>query len=407
MMAIGLGIIAEYNPFHNGHLLHLQNSKAKVYADYVVVVMSGNFSQRGNISIVSKWDKTQMAIRNGADIVIELPTLYSISSAENFAEGAVRILKDSGIVDYLSFGVENDNIDDIKTLGKFLNDEPLKYKKYLKYEMEKGLSFPKARENAVTKYFNNKKYNALLEQPNNILALEYIKALNKNKCNIEPYSLKREKVLYNEQKVIDDFASSTGIRYLLMNNRFDEIAKVIPKSSYNILKKCINNGTYVKDITSFDKIIIYKLREMTIEQIANLPEVSEGLEFSIQSAARNTNNLVELINKIKSKRYTQTRIQRILLYSILNITKKDMEMSKKIIPYIRVLGCSNSGKRLLPKLSWDSTVITSVKRFEEINTNRRYKRMLEIDKYASDIYTLGYESNSKCNLDYTNGLILR
>ena len=402
-----VGIIAEYNPFHNGHSYHIQNTKALTGADFVVAVMTGNFTQRGNTSVVDKWEKTKMTLNGGADLVLELPTIYSISSAENFANGGVRVLNTLGIVDSISFGMEADDISTLNNIANVLYMEPPEYKAILEHELSKGNSFPKARENALMMYLNDiKRYANVLKGSNNILAIEYLKALKKQKSNLVPIGVKREKVYYNSTKIIDEYASATGIRNLLLHNQLEEVRKVVPAKSYNILLNNIRQGTYVLDITAYNNEIIYKLRSMTIKEIANLPDVNEGLEYLIKDASNKTNNLIELINKVKSKRYTQTRVQRILLYALLGITKKDMEISKKMTPYIRVLGCSENGKMLLSQINSKAKVITSFKKFEKTNKNRKIKRMLEIDKKATDIYTLGYKKESKAGLDYTKGLIL-
>ena len=191
-----------------------------------------------------------------------------------------------------------------------------------------------------------------------------------------------------------------------MRSDYADIRKVTPKYSYEVLMENIKNGTYVKDIQSFSNIIFYKLRNMSLEQLRNVPEVSEGLENALKNEARETNNLITFVNNVKSKRYSQNRIQRILLYILLDITIKDMEMSKKVIPYIRVLGFNESGRKLLSEINWRANTITSVKRFEESNINKKYKTMLDIDKRATDIYTLGYQNNSVCGLDYTKRVII-
>ena len=411
-----VGIIAEYNPFHNGHSYHIQNTKAQTGADFVVAVMTGNFTQRGNTSVINKWEKTKMALNGDADLVIELPTIYSVSSAENFANGAVKILNELGIVDTISFGMEADDVSTLNNIANVLVNEPPEYKAILEHELGKGNSFPKARENALMMYLNDiKRYANVVKGSNNILAIEYLKALKKQKSSIVPFGVKREKVYYNSTKIIDEYASATGIRNLLLHNQLEEVRKVVPAKSYSILLNNLRQGTYVLDIIAYNDEIIYKLRSMTVKQIANLPDVSEGLEYLIKEVSNKTNNLIELINGIKSKRYTQTRIQRILLYALLGITKKDMEMSKKITPYIRVLGCSEKGKILLSQINSKAKVITSLKKYEVSNKNKRFcigkqkalNRMLEIDKTATDIYTIGYKKDSKAGLDYTKGLILQ
>ena len=411
-----VGIIAEYNPFHNGHSYHIQNTKAQTGADFVVAVMTGNFTQRGNTSVINKWEKTKMALNGDTDLVIELPTIYSISSAENFANGAVKILNELGIVDTISFGMEADDISTLNNIANVLYTEPFEYKTILEQELSKGNSFPKARSNALMMYLNDiKRYANILKGSNNILAIEYLKALKKQKSNLVPFGLKREKVYYNSTKIIDEYASSTGIRDLLLHNQLEEARKVIPAKSYSILLNNLRQGTYVLDIIAYNDEILYKLRNMTVNQIANLPDVNEGLEYLIKDISNKTNNLIELINGIKSKRYTQTRIQRILLYALLGITKEDMDMSKKVNPYIRVLGCSEKGKLLLSQINSKAKVITSLKKYESANKikllsgrkNKMLARMLEIDKIATDIYTLGYKKDSKAGLDYTRGLILQ
>ena len=401
-----LGIIAEYNPLHNGHIYHLQSAKSQTESDYVVAILTGNFTQRGNTSLLNKWEKTKVALKNGVDLVIELPTIYSISSAENFASGAIKILDIIGIVDYLAFGMENPDLTNMLKIAKTLTTEPSKYKKLLNFELDKGLSYSKSVQNAIMHFYGDAAYADYFKGSNNVLAIEYLKALSRNKCKITPIGIKREKVYYNSNKIIDEFASSSGIRRLLMRSDYADIRKVTPKYSYEVLMENIKNGTYVKDIQSFSNIIFYKLRNMSLEQLRNVPEVSEGLENALKNEARETNNLITFVNNVKSKRYSQNRIQRILLYILLDITIKDMEMSKKVIPYIRVLGFNESGRKLLSEINWRANTITSVKRFEESNINKKYKTMLDIDKRATDIYTLGYQNNSVCGLDYTKRVII-
>ena len=401
-----LGIIAEYNPFHNGHLYHIARTKQETNAQYIVAVISGNFVQRGNTSIVNKWVKARMALLNGVDLVIELPTVYSISSAENFAEGAIKIFNSLGVVDTISFGMEASDISTLNNIANVLYSEPKEYITMLGHELKKGNSFPKARENALMVYLNDiKRYANVLSGSNNILAIEYLKAMKKTKSTITPIGIKREKVLYNDKYIVDEFASATAIRKMLMTNQLNDISKVMPRNSYLKLGEELKNGHYVIDLSRFEKEIIYTLRKMSVTDVAKLPDVSEGLETSIKNAADSCNTLEELINIVKTKRFTQTRIQRILLYALLGIDKKKMETSRKITPYVRVLGFNNKGKELIsemmnlnPKLN----VVTSVKKYIDEVANRNLKEMLETDILATNIYTLGYHSDSYSNLDYTN-----
>ena len=408
-----LGIIAEYNPFHNGHMYHLQKAKEQSGAQYCICVMSGNFVQRGNTSIVNKWKKAEMALLNGVDLVIELPTIYSVASAEGFSLGAIKLLNNLKIVDAISFGTETSDFAALNNISSIVNEEPMKYKSILNSELKKGLSFPKARENALMLYLNdNKRYDNILNTPNNILAIEYL-ALKKIKSTIQPIPVKREKVYYNDNVIVDEFASATAIRKLLKNEEFSEIRKVVPKSTYQILEKETELGNVVLDLSRYEKEIIYNLRRMTVSEIAELPDVNEGLEHSLKNAANYSNDITNLINIVKTKRYTVTRIQRILICALLGITKRDVGMAKKTEPYIRVLGFNEKGKELISRINKQNpkaTVITSVKKFQDKNNNNKnskiYKRLLDIDIFSTNVYTMACKSESLANLDYTKNMVI-
>lgn len=409
-MATVLGIIAEYNPFHNGHFYQIEEAKKQTGAKYVVAVMSGNFTQRGNTSLIDKWAKAQMALENGVDIVLELPTIYSVSSAENFAEGAIKILDSLKIVDTLCFGTETADFAALNNIANVLHNEPKEYVAILNHELGKGISYPKARENALMMYLNDiKRYASILSGSNNILAIEYLKALKRLKSDMTPFSIQRKKVYYNDERIIDEFASSTAIRKLIATEQYAEVRKVVPMSSYMLLKEKIEKGNFVIDIIKFEKEILYNLRKMTVKQIAELPDVTEGLEYAIKNAANSCNSLLELVNIIKSKRYTQTRIQRILVYALLGITKKDMANARKVTPYARVLGFNKNGREMLSDICSINpriNMITSVKKYEDQNINKVLREMLEKDIFATNVYTLGYEDDSWANLDYTNKLVI-
>ena len=407
-----LGIVAEYNPFHNGHFYHMQESKKITEADSCICVISGNFTQRGEPSIVNKWAKTYMALCCGADLVIELPTIYSISSAENFASGAIKIFDSLKIVTDISFGAECNDLATLNNIANVFYSEPANYKTILNHELKRGLSYPMARENAVLMYLNDiKRYANVLSNSNNILAIEYLKALKQQKSMIQPNIVPRKNVYYNNQKIVDDFASATAIRKLMLNREYAEVRRVVPRSTYQIIGEEYKKNHIILGIKKYEKEIIYALRVIPIEEIQNLPDVNEGLEFAIKKAASETNDIEELIEKVKSKRYTQTRIQRILLYVLLGITKKDMEDSKKMVPYVRVLGFNSRGKILIseimnqnPKLN----MITSVGKYvnKKMPKNKQLTRMLDLDINATNIYTLGYGGESKANLDYTQNMII-
>lgn len=405
-----VGIIGEYNPFHNGHKFHLEQSKKTAKADYTIAIISGNFVQRGNVSIVDKWTKAHMALCNGVDLVLELPTIYSISSAENFADGAIKILDALNIVDYVSFGSETADLTTLDTIADILHRQPSEYISLLNHELSKGLSFPKARENAILMYLNDiRRYSHVLSSPNNILGIEYLKALKRHKSTIQPIAIPRESVGYHDTATINNFASATAIREMICTNHLAKLPYVMPPVTYKILYHAFQKGHYVKDLARFEKEIIYTLRRMSLSEIANLPDVSEGLEYALKNAASSCNTLEEFMNIIQTKRYTNTRIYRILLYALLGITKADMKLSKKITPYTRVLGFNEKGKELLSIISsskTDTDIITSVKKYIDSNPSKNMKRLLEIDTRATDLYTIGYVKDSWANLDYTHNMVI-
>ncbi len=401
-----LGIVAEYNPFHNGHLYHLNESKRRTDADYTICVMSGNFVQRGEPAIIDKWSRAEIALRNGVDLVIELPLVYSISSAENFAYGSISLLDKLGIVDYISFGSEVGDMAILDSIAEILCNEPKEYISLLNHELAKGISYPKAREKALLMYLNDiRKYANVLSNPNNILGIEYLKAIRKSKTEIKPITVKRTSSNYNSTSIAEKTASSTAIRKNI--NKLDAIRKVVPEETYDILNNKIKHGQIIKGLATYEKEILYKLRTSSTQFISNLPDVSEGLENAIKNAANSCNNIMDLISIVKSKRYTQTRIQRILLYALLDITKQDMENSKKGIPYIRVLGMTEDGKKLLSEIVSRKklNIIVSPKKFMDSSNNKIAKSLFSKDLQATNIYTLGYEYESFSNLDFTTPVV--
>ena len=241
-----LGIIVEYNPFHNGHLFHLEQAKKLANADYVIAVMSGNFMQRGVPAFLDKWSRTKMALSCGVDMVIELPVTHASTSAENFAFGAISILENLKIVDSVCFGSELGNIETLKELSNILSNEPNSFKKHLKEHLDLGLTFPKARSNALYKYItennlfsiSNEHLENILNSPNNILGIEYLKALNKLHSNIVPYTITRKTAGYHDVEIHDSISSATAIRNSVDN--LDLIKSSMPDAAFEILKEDLN-----------------------------------------------------------------------------------------------------------------------------------------------------------------------
>ena len=314
------GIITEYNPFHLGHLHHLQECKKDTNCDGVICVMSGNFVQRGMPAIIDKWERAKIAVKNGVDLVVELPLIFSTSSAETFAYGAVALLEKTRVVNNLYFGSEHGDVLDLNKIASVIIKEPLEYKNILKKELSKGVPYHYARLTSLKNYFSDINLEEIISSSNNILGIEYLKALKRHRTHITPLTIKRDYSDYNSEKVKKGIASATAIRTMVKNNK--NVHYVVPYETYELLDEEINNGRIIKDLSVFEKEIIYTLRKMTLSEIANLPDVSEGLENRIKMAANKFNNLNDLILNIKSKRYTQSRIQRILLYALIGISRK-------------------------------------------------------------------------------------
>ena len=406
------GIIAEYNPFHNGHAYHIQKTKEITGAEAIIAVMSGNFVQRGAPALFDKWTRTKMALMNGVDLVIELPTYYATSSAEYFAQGSVGLLDSLGVVDCLSFGSKTTDIDTLKRIANILYLEPNDYKDILQSELKKGVSYPIARSNSL-KTFMKKEYDAkyiteILLDSNNILGIEYLKALMYNNSQIIPNAIQRKGEDYNSVNIVDGICSATAIRKILEKDDIENLKEVIPESSFNIINSELLNGRLPMDLRNFEKEIFYVLRKSLTQDLFELSDVSEGLENLLKKTSNETTEIEKLIDMLKSKRYTRTRIQRILLHALLNITKDEVNNYKYNPQYIRVLGFTKKGEKLLTQIynKANIPIVTSVNKFLK-NANDTGRRMIEKDILATNIYTLGYQipNYRKSNLDYTMPII--
>ncbi len=406
------GIIAEYNPFHNGHMYHIEETKRKTGCDAVVAVMSGNFIQRGVPALFDKWTRAKMALESGADLVIELPLYYSISSAEYFAQGSVSLLDGLGVVKNISFGSKTTDLDALKRIANVLYLEPENFKKLLESELKRGTSFPIARSNAL-KNFLKKEYDVkyiadILLDSNNILAIEYLKALLYCNSSIKPIVVERKGGDYNSTTITNDICSATAIRALLEKDELKTVEDVVPKQTFDIMNKAIVNGKTPMFLKNFEKEILYTLRKNSAQDLLNIADVTEGLENLLKKASCEGMELENLIDIVKTKRYTRTRIQRILLHTLLDITKNDVEDYKYNPQYIRVLGFTKTGEKVLSQINNSSNlpVVTSVSKFLK-NANSTSKKMLEKDILGTNIYTLGYQipKYREVNLDYTTPIV--
>lgn len=387
-----LGIITEYNPFHNGHKLHIEKSKEKTNSKYCIVVMSGNFSQRGEPTIFDKYLRTKMALLNGADIVLELPLIFATASAELFSLGAIDILDKTGIVTNICFGSEEGNLEKFLEVSNILSNETLEFKQLLYKFLDSGLSFPKARLNALEKTLN--KSLDFLNEPNNILSIEYLKAINKLNSKIVPKTIKREKAHFKSNNINGNIASATAIRQAFFKNNIDSIKNVMPNNCFKLIENISQNNIPIID--NYTNILKYILKVSNIENIKQIADVTEGIENKIMDNI-NVYSITELINNIKSKRYTYTKLQRTILHIILNITKNEQQYLKENLnPYIRVLGFKKSSSHLLKELTINAKVpvIINLKNAKkQLDKNAMYYLNKEI--MSTDIYYLSKNKNEE------------
>lgn len=390
-----LGIVTEYNPFHNGHKYHIEKSKELTGSDAVVAVMSGNFMQRGEPAIMDKWTRAASAVSSGVDLVIELPTVFALNSAEYFGYGACYILNHLGVIDSLVFGSEDGNIDAVKNISHLLMNSKEDISKIIAKHMSDGHSFPKAREMAIVE-LNTDNNDLNLSKPNNILGIEYFKALLHLNSKIQVDTVKRISSDYNDQNLKSEISSATAIRkHILGNGVLDELKSNVPPATFEALS---NANKYVS-IDDLSLILISIIRRSNPEEIAMIHDVSEGLENKILFEANNTDDINELIERLKSKRYTRTRIQRILLKILLNIKDDYIGKSFELSPsYARILAFNDKGREIikLAKKGSKLPIITNLDRLE--NYPDEVRDMLIYDVRGTNMYSM--ISNTKSNSDF-------
>lgn len=405
-----LGIIAEYNPFHQGHAWQIESSKKESGCDSVMVLMSGSITQRGDFAILNKWERTRLALSSGVDLVCELPFGYACQSAEAFAHGGVKIFNATGVIDVLSFGSEFGHIKPLNSLAKILVDEPAEFKNFLKQELSTGVSFPRARELAIRSFLGNEVGN-LLKTPNNILALEYLKSLHKTQNSITAMTVKRQGADYHSLKT-SEYLSASGIRKILKD------AHAHSALEQTILQALNHKLPYAVDelLLPFkqnynpngDDFFLNALRVQILSRdvyhLKNTPYVSEGLEHKIRDALKTATTFDECINAIISKRIPQTRVRRILCNRLLELDKETLGIfqAESYIPYLRVLGFNEKGKSILKQIKDNGNlpILTSLKK-SRFTLSPMQKKMLYYDCRATDLHNQFYEKKYSYHRDYT------
>ncbi len=390
------GIVAEFNPFHNGHKFLIDSVKGE--GDTVTVVMSESFVQRGECACVSPYARTQMALKCGADLVLSLPVPYATASAERFALGGVSVLGGLGCVDALAFGSESGNTEILKKCADVLvTDE---FSDILEKYLNDGVSFPVARQKAVEEISGSDVAEAL-SSPNNILGVEYIKAINKLGLNMGVKLVTRKGVDHDSKTSNGKFCSASAIREHLIAGKF--IGEYLPEAAREIMGKEIENYKAPASISNLETAIIYKLRSMNVEDFKELPDVSEGLEYRLFDAVKNSSYLEEILEKVKTKRYTHSRIRRIIICAFLGIKKSDVLAP---VPFIRVLGFNEGGAKILKKAKETATLPIITKASEVFALGENAKRIFELECFARDMLSLALPVRDEFGKEMTDKLIV-
>lgn len=384
-----IGIITEYNPFHNGHVYQIEKCR-KLYPNCsIIIVMSGNFTQRAEPAVLDKWARSKAAVLCGADLVLELPFLYAVSGAESFARGAVRLLSALNCIDILVFGSEND-YSILEKAADILNRETQEFRIKLKEKLKSGISYAQARCMVLEDDFGIS--GEVLNKPNNILGIEYLKALKRFKSPITPQNILRKGADYNDLDLSSGISSAGALRNeLKLAGCSGNFMKNVPEELSQFYKK----SDYLIESEIYFRLILAKIRTMKLENLKNISEVGEGMEHRIKKAAQTAKSYDELLNEIQTRRYAYSRVRRVLLNCLFGITKKIATRSHRSILYARVLG-ANKQSGILKRISQTSEIPIIVKSKDFIPSE-----LLKFDHLASEIYGILTPEVKDSALDFT------
>lgn len=384
------GIVAEFNPFHNGHQNLIQQARSSG-ATAVVAVMSGNYVQRGEPAITEKRVRTHMALLGGVDLVLELPVFYSCSPAERFAYGSVYLLQSTGIVDTLCFGSESGNLSELLTLSQTLNSPP--FQTAFRHFITQGYSFPKSKDLALRELFPSQK---LSLTPNNILAIEYIRAAQKLNWNIDFFTIPRQGVSHDSNHTQENFASASLLRSY--QNQLQQQERFLPANSYQVLKTAQQNGLYPISYQTSKELQFSYLRRLSKELFFRLPDCSEGLEQRFYKAVQRSHDLDEVFSYTKTKRYPLARIRRLSLSAFLEFQPEQTSITP---PYLRVLGATPTGVELLKTMKKTATLplshsLAKLRDKDEIST-----LFAEQEALSTNLYTLSLPKILPAGYDFS------
>lgn len=379
------GIVVEYNPFHNGHLLHAKQSRKQTNADVIVAVMSGNFLQRGEPALVSKWARTKMALANGVDLVVELPYVYATQHAEMFAQGSISILNNIGATS-VCFGSEAGEIEPFHSLVSFISNNKETYNTHVQEALKKGQSYPRALASAF-KSLQTSDDLLDLSKPNNILGYHYVKAIYQQRAKLKPFTIQRTSAQYHDKEIpIGEIASATSIREALVKQKNDltSIQHVVPAITFEQLQSYYEEYTGFHHWERLFPFLKYRILTTSKQQLQTLYEAEEGLENRLIRSIKEATSFREFMEILKTKRYTWTRLQRLCLHTLTNTTKDEMSNIPKKCPYIRILGMNEKGRSYINdyKKELNVPLISTISKF--------HHPFIEIEKKATSCYALGF-----------------
>lgn len=409
-----VGLITEYNPFHNGHEYHIKEAKRITGADYVVVVMSGDFVQRGTPAFMDKYMRTHMALECGADLVFELPVCFATASAEYFAHGAVSLLDRLGIVDFICFGSESGDIEGLSKLANVLIKEPEEYKNCLNRLVKQGKTFPEARMEAMSKILDTTD-NSLLSSPNNTLGIEYIKALINLDSNVIPVTITRKVAGYHSEDLTraegTAISSATAIRKNLNDiTSLKNLKNHVPDAVFSILKEEYNK-TFPITEEDCSLLLNYRLLMLDNLSLAKFLDVNSDLANRISKYSGKNHNFSSLAQQLKSRQWTLTRINRGLIHILLDILQTDMLEYKMngYAQYARVLGFKKESSHLLRQITKNEKIPVITKLgSSSTRLTPLGKQMLDKDIFAATLYNqiVFHKYQSKLTSEYTQGVIM-
>ena len=397
-----VGIIAEYNPLHNGHIYHLERARALSGADYCIVVLSGNFVQRGEAACTDKFSRAEWALRAGADLVLEMPSVYAVAPAERFAAGGVRTLNATGVVNDLAFGCEAPDLQTLYQISDIIATEPPALQEAIKKHLALGKSYPRARFDALSEYGVPKSMLAAIAQPNNILAVEYLNAIRQYAPTIEPLPIERVGTGYHSEDIVGDFASATAIRKAIVEGR-SEILATMPNFVGGAL---LYDDQFIIPQEALSDVMLYAIRRMSPSDLAAIPDVVEGFENVLYRSVRSARTLSEFYELIKTKRYTLARCKRIVACALLGITSDQVRKltQSREGSYLKVLGFQKKARPLISEIAKRRTAPLILRNSDLDDCPAFVRQNVETDLLSTDI--LSFVTTQEIRRDLGGAIIL-